>query len=279
MDEATNTSHAYAESGAGGELNVVRSGPPGAYTVVLVHGSAASVSWWDPVLPALRDLHVVRVDLLGHGRSAKPATGYGIAEQARRIAAVLDRLGVHGATLVGHSAGGMVVTSLAEQRRDLAASIAVIDTGVRMDAFTGGTLATRLLSVPILGSLLWRLRTDDLIRRAAGTAVTRDVAIPEKLIADTKGMTRRAVTGTFRAGAAYLGERPVPDRLAALGLPVLVIFGSEDRRWRPSSFEDYRRVPGARVEILDGVGHTPMLEDPDTTARLLRDFAIAAAAR
>nr|WP_259670841.1 alpha/beta fold hydrolase [Streptomyces sp. ID38640] len=61
----------------GGDIHVVQDGPPGAPTVVLLHGLAGSTAWWDPVLPALRDLRVVRVDLLGHGGSAKPADGYG----------------------------------------------------------------------------------------------------------------------------------------------------------------------------------------------------------
>jgi alpha/beta hydrolase fold len=98
----------------GGDMHIVQSGPPSAAAVVLIHGFGASTAWWDPVVPAWPELHVVRVDLLGHGRSAKPAGGYGIAEQARRVGAVLDHLGVRRATLVGHSTGGMVATSLAE---------------------------------------------------------------------------------------------------------------------------------------------------------------------
>ncbi|MFE6631885.1 alpha/beta fold hydrolase, partial [Streptomyces rochei] len=46
-----------------------------------------------------------------------------------------------------------------------------------------------------------------------------------------------------------------------------------DRRWRPASAADYRVVPGARVELLPGAGHTPILEEPRRTAALLLDFA------
>src|SRR5438105_5036765 len=106
---------AAASAGLTEGLHVVHTGPLDAPTVVLVHGSGASMAWWDPVLPALRDLHVVRVDLLGHGRSAKPDDGYEMTEQARRVGAVLDRLGVSRAVLVGHSTGGNVATSLVEQ--------------------------------------------------------------------------------------------------------------------------------------------------------------------
>lgn len=257
------------------DIHLEESGPPAAPTVVLVHGTAASMAWWEPVLPALRDLHVVRVDLLGHGRSAKPAVGYGVAEQAGRVAAVLDRLGVRRAVLAGHSSGGMVVASVAEQRRDLVAAIAVINTGPHADAFIGQSRVSGLLGVPVVGPLLWRLRTDKMIRAAAATGVTRPVAIPDQVIADAKGMTHRGFTETSRQALAFLRERPVPDRLADLGLPILVIFGAQDRRWEPSSFEDYRRIPDARVEVLDGIGHTPMFEDPGTTANLLRAFVAA----
>ncbi|PPJ22768.1 hypothetical protein C5E45_31860 [Nocardia nova] len=109
--------------------------------MVLIHGTGGSVSWWDPVLPALADFYVVRVDLLGHGRSAKPDSGYGMAEQGHRVGAVLDRLGVRHAIVVGHSIGGYVATELAAQRSDLVSAIGVIGTGSRLDAFTdNGTL-------------------------------------------------------------------------------------------------------------------------------------------
>ncbi|MER7012258.1 alpha/beta fold hydrolase [Saccharopolyspora sp. NPDC000359] len=260
----------------GGDVHVATSGPPDTPAVVLLHGLAGSTAWWEPVLPALQDLHVVRVDLLGHGSSAKPTTGYGIAEQADRVGAVLDRLGVRRATVVGHSTGGAVATSLAERRRDLVAAVALVDAGPRADAFLGESTAANLMTTPVVGELLWRLRTDGMLRSALSTAFTREVAIPERLVSDVRGMTYRSLTATDEAVDAFLAERPLPDRLAALDLPTLVVFGAQDRRWQPASAQDYRRVPRARVEILDGIGHTPMFEAPDITGALLRDFAATA---
>ncbi|MFB6837852.1 alpha/beta fold hydrolase [Streptomyces sp. NPDC056361] len=257
----------------GGDLHVAQDGPPDAPTVVLLHGLGGSTAWWDSVLPALRDLHVVRVDLLGHGSSAKPAAGYGMAEQARRVGAALDQIGVHRATVVGHSTGGAVATALVEQRRDLVEAIALVDTGPRLDAYTGDSFAAQLMSTPVVSQLIWRLRTDGTIRTALSSAFTRDVTVPDQVIADVRGMTYRSLTATDEASSAYLKERPIPERLADLGLPTLVIFGSQDHRWRPSSAQGYRTVPHARIEILAGVGHTPMLEDPDTTGALLHGFA------
>jgi len=90
-------------------------------------------------------------------------------------------------------------------------------------------------------------------------------------------MTHRALAGTSRASDDYLRQQSLPDRLAVLGLPVLVIFGTGDQRWRSPSAAAYHAVPGARVEMLPGLGHTPMMEDPQTTGKLLLDFVAAAA--
>ncbi len=51
-----------------------------------------------------------------------------------------------------------------------------------------------------------------------------------------------------------------------------MIFGQDDRRWRSSSAADYRAVPGAIVELLPGLGHSPNLEDPPRTAVPLLAF-------
>lgn len=261
----------------GGQLYVTDDGPRGAQAIVLIHGFGGSVRWWDLLVPGLAERHrVIRVDLLGHGRSAKPSGGgYGIAEQGRRVGEALDLLGVGSAVVAGHSTGGSVATALAEQRPDLVTAVALVDTGPRIEAFIPQGPAGRLLEIPVVGHLLWRLRTDSLIRQAAATAVTRDVALPDAIIDDARGMTYHAFTATSGAAEDYLRQRPLPDRLAALGTPLLVVFGVEDRRWLSSSAADYRAVPGARIEMLPGVGHSPPLEDPGRTAELLLSFAAA----
>jgi pimeloyl-ACP methyl ester carboxylesterase len=81
----------------------------------------------------------------------------------------------------------------------------------------------------------------------------------------------------LRRNTAYIAERSVPERLTALGVPVLVIFGAADPRWEPSSVHQYDAVPNARVEQLPGVGHLPMFEAPEPTSLLLLDFAATAA--
>ena len=261
-----------------GDMHVIEDGERGAPAVLLIHGTGASTAWWDPVVPALAGSHrVIRVDLLGHGKSSSPAGGYDIPTQARRVGAVLDMLGAGRVTVIGHSTGGTVATALAEQRPDKVTALVLIDIGPSMDAVNDQGLAARLLLAPVPGRLLWALRTEAIIRKAMSSAFTRPVDIPDAIIEATLGMTHRALAATSRASDDYLRQRSLPDRLTGLGLPVLVIFGTDDKRWRSSSADAYRTVPGARVELLPEVGHTPMLEDPQTTGELLLDFAASTA--
>jgi pimeloyl-ACP methyl ester carboxylesterase len=112
-----------------------------------------------------------------------------------------------------------------------------------------------------------------MIRRGIGATCARPVDIPDDLVAGLRGTTYRAFRMVLRRNTAYLAERTVPGRLAALEVPVLVVFGGADPRWEPSSAHQYDAVPGARVEPLPGVGHLPMFEAPEETSTLLLDFA------
>jgi pimeloyl-ACP methyl ester carboxylesterase len=258
----------------GGNIHVSQDGPRDAPALVLIHGLGSSTLWWDRVVPMLaRSYHVIRIDLLGHGRSAKPAgDGYAIPQQGRRVGQALDQLGVKHAIVVGHSTGGAVATAIAEQRDDLVTALALIDTGPRTDAFISQGPVGQLIDVPVVGQLLWRFRTDGLTRKGLSTAFTPRFEIPQQLVDDARGTTYHALTATSRASDDYLKQRPLPDRLTALGKPLLVIFGEQDQRWRSSSAALYRAVAGARVELLPGVGHSPIVEDPPRTAALLLTF-------
>jgi pimeloyl-ACP methyl ester carboxylesterase len=258
-------------------MHVVHDGPREAPPLLLIHGSGASGASWSPVVPALTDhLHVIRVDLPGCGQSP-PARSYDVPVQAGRVAALLDDLGVRPVTVVGHSSGGYVATALAEQRPDLVRSLALISTGPAPDAFLRQPLILRILLAPPLGPILWPRRSDAMIRGAIRATAARRVDIPDDVVADLGRITYRAFRTVLRRNTAYITERSVPERLAALDVPVLVIFGAADPRWEPSSAHRYDAVPTARVELLPGVGHLPMLEAPEATSELLLGFTATAA--
>jgi pimeloyl-ACP methyl ester carboxylesterase len=269
-------------------IHIVQDGRPGTPALLLIQNAAAPIDLWDPVVASLaRTYHVIRVDLLGPGPATPatpgPAAGapsrtarYSVPAQADRAGEALDHLGVGRVTVIGHSSGGMVATALAEQRPALVAAMALINTGPSPDAKIPDPPQARLLNAPLAGRLLWRLKTEATIKKAALSAVTRPVDVPHAFVTRMQAMSYRSFTATMHGYWNYLSQRSIPDRLAALDLPVLVIFGADDQRWHSSSAADYRAVPGARIELLPGVGHTPMLEDPAATASLLLAFAAAA---
>ncbi|MFI7227042.1 alpha/beta fold hydrolase [Nonomuraea angiospora] len=254
-----------------GDIHVRQDGPRDAPALLLIHGTAASARWWGLLVPLLTASHrVIRIDLLGHGRSGQPADGsYAIPDQARRAGAALDRLGVEHAVVAGHSSGGVVATALAEQRPDLVTALALINTGPGMDALIPQESAA-------IGPSQWP-PSDELIRQFAGTGFSRpDYPIPQEFMDELRGMSFHAFAAIMQAPGQYLEEQALPDRLKVLGKPLLVIFGEEDRRWRSSSAADYRVVPDAKVELLPGAGHSPIVEDPQRTAELLLTFTARA---
>jgi pimeloyl-ACP methyl ester carboxylesterase len=250
----------------GGEIHVRQDGPRDAPALLLIHGTAASLRAWDPLVPLLTGSHrVIRIDLPGCGQSAKPAGGsYAIPDQARRAGAALDRLGVQHAIVVGHSSGGTVATALTEQRPDLVAAVALINTGPDMAAYIAPEIA--------IGPAQWADLTDEQLRQVMSPAFSAGYEIPQPFVDEARGMDLRVFAATAQAVRAYLDAQALPERLATLGKPLLVIFGEDDRRWRSSSAAQYRAVPGATVEMLPGTGHSPNLEDPPRTAVPLLAF-------
>ena len=257
----------------GGEIHVCLDGPRDAPAILLIHGTAASLRTWDLMVPMLTGSHrVIRIDLLGCGQSAKPdGASYEIPDQARRAGAALDRLGVKHAIVGAHSSGGAVATALAEQRPGLVTALALIDTGPNMAAY----IAEEITIGPAQGPDL----TDEQLRQLMSSGFSAGYEIPQPFVDEARGMNFHVLAATSQALRAYLEEQALPGRLATLGKPLLVIFGEEDRRWRSSSAAEYRVVPGSRVELLPGLGHTPILEDPPRTATRLLAFTATHPAR
>jgi pimeloyl-ACP methyl ester carboxylesterase len=253
-------------------MHVVHDGPWRAPPLLLIHGSGASGGTWGPMVPALAERHhVIRIDLPGCGQSPPPPS-YDVPEQAGRVAALLDELGLRDVAVAGHSSGGYVATALAERRPDLVGSLVLISSGPRPDALLRQPFLIRFLLAPPLGPLVWLRRSDAMIRGGFSATAAGPVDVPDDLVAGVQAITYRAMRTVLRRNTAYIAERSLPDRLAALEVPVLVIFGTADRRWEPSSAHQYEAVPTAQVELLREVGHLPILEAPKPTAELLLDF-------
>jgi pimeloyl-ACP methyl ester carboxylesterase len=255
-----------------GDLQVREDGPADGQALVLLHCFACSLDWWDRIVPALaRDHRVIRFDLLGHGGSEKPKNGYGMESQARLVAAALDRLRVRRAVVVGHSMGGSVATALAEEQPALVESLVILDSPSKSgDAELPFT--ARLGFVPVLGQAIKRVVPDSMIRNGLESAFADGFEVPDQFVEDFREMTYTSYDDSHRGSADYSDHSGLAERLADESLPLLVVFGSQDDLVDPESAQGYRRVPGARIVVLDGVGHSPHVERPAATARLIENF-------
>lgn len=241
--------------------------------IVLIHGLGAALDWWDAIAPDLaQDHRVIRLDLIGHGGTEAPASGYSIERQAALVKAVLDKLGVGRTVIVGHSMGGEVATAFATRHSSQVDCLAVIDTPPKPE--TNFNLNTRLALTPVAGQALWRLRTDPMLRQALAQGFAPGFPVPEKFVADLWQLTYTAFHNAHRDSIAYVTEIGTPERLKALDPvpPFLVIFGTEDALIAPSSAKLFETVPGARLVMIEGAGHSPMVEKPEETLAAIKGF-------
>ena len=249
-----------------------RSGPP----IVLIHRFAGSIHEWDQIVPELAGSHrVIRTDLLGHGGSEKPGSGYSIEGQARLIAAVLDELGVRKALVVGHSMGGDVAIALATARRDLVQRLVVIDANPEWRFFTLPPSVTRTLW-PLIGQLQWQLAPDSMIRRSVQREFAPGFPVPQHSVRDVRRMTYTSYTDSLDDFRRYLDSIPLNKRAARLKMPILVLWGERDQLVKPAALNDYRKVAGAGIVLIAGAGHSAMIERPTETARLVLRWATSA---
>jgi pimeloyl-ACP methyl ester carboxylesterase len=274
-----------------GDLQVLDSGPvanpslpngpasrePAA--IVLLHCYTCASDWWDEMIPLLeRGAHrVIAIDLLGHGGSEKPGGGYSMEDQAQLVAQALGRMGVKEATVVGHSLGGAVAVALAEQSEELVGGIVIVDTEPDTSYGKLGLLARATLT-PVIGEALWRVKASWSIRDGLKEAFAPGFEVPDEFVEDVKRMTYTAYDDSHSGFDSYVDESPLDQRIRPLDLPLLVMFGAEEQivdnpREALSAYAD---VPGAETELIAGAGHSPNVEKPAETARLVLDFARSA---
>jgi pimeloyl-ACP methyl ester carboxylesterase len=260
----------------GAELQVVDRGPRDGSPIVLVHCFTCAIGWWDGVMPRLARSHrVVAIDLLGHGGSEKPDSGYSVPEQADLVGQALERLRVRRAAVVGHSLGGSVAVALAESAPDLVDRIVVIDEPSTAEEGDLGFVAG-LGFAPVVGEALWRIKPDYAIERGLEIAFAPGFDVPEGFVDDVDAMNFSAYDGSAAAFESYLGEEPLDRRIRGTGKPAMVLMGAEEQlvvdpeqALRAYSDTD----PGTRTQLIAGAGHSPNVEKPARTAGLILGFA------
>lgn len=259
----------------GGDMQVVEHGPRTAPPIVLIHCFTCAINWWDRMIPLLDRTHrVVAVDLLGHGGSEKPTSGYSIPDQANLVAQALARLGVRDAEVVGHSLGGGVAVAVAERSPRLVNRVVIIDTAPNHQKGSLGLLA-KLVFVPIVGETLWRIKPDFATRKGLEVAFAPGFDVPDEFVEDVNDMTYDAYNRSARDSEDYSEEEGLDQRMKESGKPLLVIMGAEEQIIdEPAArLAEYRRTyPGTETKLIQGAGHSPNVEKPAKTAKLILAF-------
>lgn len=260
----------------GGKLEIVERGPRNGSPIVLVHCFSCAINYWNGMIPILARTHrVIAVDLLGHGGSEKPTSGYTIPNQADLVAEALGRLGVRDAVLAGHSLGGSVVTALAERSPRLVSKVMIIDTPPSHKGDSLGLVA-KLGFAPVVGEFFWRVKPDFAVKKGLAVAFAPDFDVPDEFVEDVKRMTYSSYHDSPEGSGDYTEEEPLDKRMRESGQPLFVIMGAEEQIVNEPAVRlaEYRRtVPGAQTRLIAGAGHSPNVEKPAETARLLLGFA------
>jgi pimeloyl-ACP methyl ester carboxylesterase len=257
------------------------SGPP----LLLLHGIANTAQTWAGVLERLAATHtVIAPDLLGHGSSDKPRGDYSVAGYANGMRDLLSVLDIEQATVVGHSLGGGIALQFAYQFPERIERLVLVGSGglgpdlspsLRMATLPGAEAVLTVLS-GASGPLRAGLRAVDGVGHRLGWKPVRDLAEAGEAILGLRDVeARRAFLRTLRGVADARGQAVTAlDRLyLADAVPMLVIWGSRDPIVPAAHADTVRRlVPSARVEVFDGAGHWPHLDDPDRFCRTLLDF-------
>jgi pimeloyl-ACP methyl ester carboxylesterase len=266
----------------GGKLEVVERGPREGSPIVLIHCFSCAINWWNRMMPLIDRHHrVVAVDLLGHGGSEKPTSGYTVPDQADLVAQALDKLGVRDATIVGHSLGGGVAVAVAERSPTLVNRVMIIDTPPdHSDSSLG--LVAKLGFTPVIGEFFWRVKPDFAVKKGLAVAFAPGFDVPDEFVEDVDRMTYSSYHDSPEGLDDYTKEEPLDQRMRETGKPLMVIMGAEEQIVdEPAKrLAEYRAtVPGTKTRLIAGAGHSPNVEKPAETAALVLGFAKAATQR
>ena len=245
----------------GGALRVLRGGAATGAPIVLLHGFAADAAIWEPVEAHLGHRPLIRIELPGHGGSARRAPGT-FAALAAELRAAFDELHLTDAHVIGHSLGGALALALADTRaRRIGALTLIAPAGlgpeVNGDVLAGLCRASRPESLaPWLRTLFAdeRIVTEGYAR--AAMAARADPALREAQSRMAEGLFPDGVQAFDLTGA-----------LGRLAMPSRIVWGRRDRMipWRHA----LRAEGGTALHLFDGIGHMPQVEAPERIGPLL----------
>ncbi len=266
----------------GGPINVIErgEGPP----LVLVHGHSGRWANWLPNIPHFsRNHRVVAMDLPGFGHSPMPRERITIENYGRTLDALMDRLDITAAPVVGNSMGGFAAAELAikaPQRVERlvlvsAAGLATTYLGLSTEFFRRRSYIAFARAVNAYAAVP-EARAETLVRRPRLRRRVLDVVVrhPEPL---SGPMCFELMRGSGKPGAPDATDAIMSydfrARVGEIACPTLIVWGRNDRVVPVSSAEDYHRlIGGSRVVVFDDTGHVPMVERPARFNAALEEF-------
>lgn len=252
-----------ADDGVELEATVLGEGPG----LVLVHGfGGAKEDFYDHV-EVLAETHTVVVfDHRGHGASDKPQDHetYTFERLRMDVLAVADAAGLDRFRLLGHSMGGMVARGIAIRNPERLEALVLMDT-------SHGPIPGFDPALMDLAADIALEQGKDVLEQVLKEAAPLDNPAYQKLLEERPGykefgerkwadLSERMWAGVARE-IAYQAEEL--DALAGVTCPTLVIVGELDKPFRGSSRRMAETIPGARLAIIPGAGHSPQFENPD----------------
>lgn len=237
-------------------------GPPGAPTVLLLHGLVASggLNWFQAFAPLAEHFRVVAIDHRGHGRGIRSWRRFRLSDCADDAAAVLDELGIDEAIAVGYSMGGPIAQLLWHRHPEKVSGLVLCATsnrfvpGVR-ERMAFVTAVAAISGTTRIGQFLGGLPVRPVVRRIARSRGTTMKVRPDNLrrwaAAEMRRHDARMVTEALAATTNFDSSK----WLHAVEVPTSIIVTREDKAIPPQ--EQLRMlvaIPHAEVTMIDD-GH------------------------
>ena len=247
-------------------IHYADTGPQEAPAIVFSNSLGTDFRIWDAVTDRLESRYrILRYDKRGHGLSDAPPAPYAMSDHVGDVAALLERLNVSGAAIVGLSVGGMIAQGLAAARPDLVRAVVLCDTGHRIgtvESWNDRIEAVRKHGISgISGQILERWFS----------AAYRSDENPD--LAAYRNMLERMPVEGYVGTAAAIRDTDFTESTGQLKVPALCVVGDEDGATTPALVEELAGlIDGARFEIIPRAGHLPCIEQPVRLAGLIGDF-------
>ncbi len=239
--------------------------------IVFVHAGIADSRMWDTQVAAFKTQYrVIRLDLRGYGQSA-PTDG--LYSHREDVLALMDRLEIDQAVLVGCSMSGKMAIDLALEQPQRVAALVVV--AARPNGFSADAplspLVSDLAAAEAAGDLDL-LNELEILYWVAGQGRTRAKVDPI-VWALAIDMNRIALENEGHGDEKPPVEPPAIDRLHELSVPTLIVCGECDVPTMILAAAAMEQgIPSARKIMLTNAGHLPNMERPDEFNRAVKAF-------